>query len=407
MKKILSTLLMVCLLATMIAPMAIAEESVTITFAFWDTNQEPGMSAIANAYMEKNPNVKIEVQVTPWDQYWTKLEAAAQGGVLPDVFWMHSNQFNKYASAGMLLDLNDLDYDYSPYPEGITALYNYDGVHLAIPKDYDTIALAYNKEIFDNAGVPYPDDTWDWAKLREVAEQLTDAENGIYGFAADNDTQSGYYNAVYQNGGFIFEDGVSGFDLPETQEAIQWWVDFVTDGISPTRESFVDMGRDDQFQAGKIAMIYVGSWMMSAFTSNELINEKFDLAVLPTGKARASIYNGLGYSGAYNTANPDVVKDFIAFCGSEEANVLQAQNKAAIPAFAGTEHYFVENFTDLNIGCYPEMIEYGVQFPFGPNKSLWEPIETEEMTMAFNGEKTVAEACNDLHAQIMEIEQAN
>lgn len=143
---------------------------------------------------------------------------------------------------------------------------------------------------------------------------------------------------------------------------------------------------------------------MSAYTSNELIKDKFDLAVLPKGKQRASIYNGLGYAGAYNTKNPEIVKDFLAFCGSEEANIIQAKHKAAIPAYAGTEHYFVENFENLNIGCYPEMIAYGVQFPFGPNKSLWEGIEVEEMTMAFSGEKTVEQACNDLHAQIMEIE---
>lgn len=408
MKKLLSVLMVVCMLVLLVAPMAAAEEKVTITFAFWDTNQEPGMSAIANAYMANNPNVTIEVQVTPWDQYWTKLEAAAQGGALPDVFWMHSNQFYKYANAGMLLDLTDMNYDYSHYPEGVTGLYHYEDTQLAIPKDYDTIALAYNKEIFDNAGIAYPDDTWDWEKLREVAIALTDVENGIYGFCADNDTQSGYYNVAYQNGGFIFEDGVSGFDQPETQEAIQWWVDLMlVDGVSPTRESLVDMGRDDQFQNGKLAMVFVGSWMMSAYTSNELINDKFDLAVLPMGKQRASIYNGLGYAGAYNTANPEAVKDFLAFCGSEEANILQAQNKAAIPAYAGTEHYFVENFPDLNIGCYPEMIEYGVQFPYGPNKSLWEGVETEEMTMAYSGEKTVEQACNDLHAQIMDIEDAN
>ncbi len=403
MKKVFSILLAAMLLVSLTGA-ALAQET-TITFAFWDTNQEPGMSAIAAAYMEKHPEVKIEIQVTPWDQYWTKLEAAAQGGVLPDVFWMHSNQFMKYASAGMLMDLNSLNYDYSPYPAGITALYNYEGSQLAIPKDYDTIALAYNKEIFDNAGIAYPDDTWDWEKLREVAIALTDTEKGIYGFAANNDTQGGYYNLVYQNGGFIFQDGVSGFDKPETQEAIQWWINLSkADGVSPGLESFVDMSRDDQFQNGKLAMNFVGSWMMSAYTSNELIKDKFDLAVLPKGKQRASIYNGLGYAGAYNTKNPEIVKDFLAFCGSEEANIIQAKHKAAIPAYAGTEHYFVENFENLNIGCYPEMIAYGVQFPFGPNKSLWEGIEVEEMTMAFSGEKTVEQACNDLHAQIMEIE---
>jgi multiple sugar transport system substrate-binding protein len=151
-------------------------------------------------------------------------------------------------------------------------------------------------------------------------------------------------------------------------------------------------------------MEFVGSWMMSSFTSNEFIKDKFDLTVLPMGKVRASIYNGLGYAGAYNTANPDVVKDFIAFCGSEQANILQAQNKAAIPAYAGTEKYFTDLFTNINIACYPAMLSYGVQFPFSPNKSLWEGTETELITAAYSGEMTVADACNQLYDTIMGIE---
>ena len=249
MKKWFVLLLTVAMLLTAI-PCAMAEENVTLTFAFWDTNQEPGMKAIADAYMAEHPNVTIEVQVTPWGEYWTKLEAGAMGDSMPDVFWMHSNQFFKYVTADKLLSLDDLDYDYSPYPEGVTSLYTYEGSHYAIPKDYDTIALVYNKEIFDAAGEPYPDDTWDWAKFLEVAKKLTDPENGIYGFGAPNDRQSGYLNLIYQNGGFAFEDGKSGYDLPETKEAIQFWVDLMLkEGVSPSLESFVDMGVDDQMQA--------------------------------------------------------------------------------------------------------------------------------------------------------------
>ncbi|MDO4548493.1 MAG: sugar ABC transporter substrate-binding protein [Clostridia bacterium] len=406
MKKLISLLLAALFIAAAIAPLAVADEPVTITFAFWDTNQEPGMRAIADAYTEMHPNVTIETQVTPWDEYWTKLEASAQGGAMPDVFWMHSNQFYKYADAGTMLNLNDLNYDYSPYPSGVTALYNFDGDQLAIPKDYDTIALAYNKEIFDNAGIAYPDDTWTWETLRETAKLLTDPENGVYGFASYNTDQSGYLNLIYQNGGFAFENGENGYNLPETKEAIKFWIELNTvDGVSPSIESFVDVGADDQFMAGRVAMIYVGSWMMSAYTNNDNIKDKFDLCVLPMGKTRASIYNGLGYAGYSNTRNPEVVKDFLAFCGTEQANILQAQNKAAIPAYAGTEHYFTDLFPDINIACYPEMIEYGVQYPFSPNKSLWIGTETEYITSMYAGEISVEEGCDELYEFINECEE--
>lgn len=403
MKKLLSLLLALMLFLPAMQ-VAFAEAPVTITFAFWDTNQEPGMRAIADAYTAKHPNVTIETQVTPWTEYWTKLEAAAMGGELPDVMWMHANQITKYAEAGALLDLNDLNYDYSPYPEGVTSLYVMNDVHYAIPKDYDTIALAYNKEIFDAAGVPYPDDTWDWAKLREVAIKLTNKDKGIYGFGVANTDQSGYHNFIYQNGGFVIKDGVAGYDQAATQEAIQFYADlYLKDGVSPSPESFTDMSADDQFCAGKLAMLYVGSWMMSSYTQNEMINGKFDLTVLPKGKVRASIYNGLGYAGAANTKNPAVVKDFLAFCGTEEANILQAKAKAAIPAYKGTEHYFTDQF-NFNIKCYSDMIEYGVQSPFSPKKSLWYDAQTEMMTSILSGQATVADACNALQATITEAE---
>ena len=406
MKKF-AALLMAAMLLMAAVPFAVAEAPVTISFAFWDTNQEPGMTAIANAYMEAHPNVTVNVEVTPWGEYWTKLEASAMGGAMPDVMWMHSNQFYKYVTAGTLANLDDLEYDYTPYPEGVTGLYTYEGSHYAIPKDYDTIALVYNKEIFDAAGEPYPDDTWTWDTLLEVAKRLTDPDKGIYGFGAPNDTQSGYLNLIYQNGGFAFENGVSGYDQPATQEAIQFWMDLMLkEGVSPDLASFVDMGVDDQFRAGRLAMCFTGPWNMSASVSNELIAVKFDLCVLPSGRdgTRASIYNGLGYAVAANSANLEVAKDFAAFCGTEEANKLAGENGAAIPAYAGTEHYFTDLFTDINIACYTEMIQYGVQFPYSPNKSLWEGTETELMTAAYNGEMTVEEACNQLHETIMSIE---
>ena len=277
-------------------------------------------------------------------------------------------------------------------------------VHYAIPKDYDTIALAYNKEIFDAAGVAYPDDTWDWAKFREVAIQLTDKDKGIYGYGVANTDQSGYHNFIYQNEGFVIKDGVAGYDQAATQEAVKFYADLLlVDGVSPTSESFTDMNADDQFCAGKLAMLTVGSWMMSSYTQNELINGKFDLAVLPKGKVRASIYNGLGYAGAATTKYPEAVKDFLAFCGTEEANILQAKAKAAIPAYKGTEKYFTEQF-DFNIQCYADMIAYGVQSPFSARKSLWYDAQTEMMTSVLSGQATVADACNALQATITEAE---
>ena len=55
------------------------------------TNQEPGIKEILADFTEKT-GIKTEISVVKWDEYWTMLEAGAQGGSLPDVFWMHSNE---------------------------------------------------------------------------------------------------------------------------------------------------------------------------------------------------------------------------------------------------------------------------------------------------------------------------
>ncbi|WP_153050467.1 extracellular solute-binding protein, partial [Streptococcus suis] len=73
-----------------------------ISYAIWDSGQEPGLRKIADEFEKKNPDIKINIQVSDWDSYWTMLEAGATGGSLPDTFWMHSNEIYRYGSNEML-----------------------------------------------------------------------------------------------------------------------------------------------------------------------------------------------------------------------------------------------------------------------------------------------------------------
>ena len=401
MKKFLALVLSVIMVLSMVS-LASAED-VELQFVLWDAGQKAGMVAIAEAYEAANPGVKVNVDVIDWNEYWNKLMSGKEAKEMPDVFIVHSNYI--YALADGMLDLTDLNYDFSPYPAGITALYNVDGKQLAIPKDYDTIALAYNKQIFDDAGEAYPDDTWDWAKLKEVATKLTDPEKGIWGFGAPNEPQLGYLNLVYQNGGVAYDPltNTCGYNMDETKEAIQFWVDFQKEGISPTLEQFAELGNDDRFKAGQEAMTFIGSWLVGGY-SDSPVGDHYDVCVLPQGKVRASIYNGVGFAGSAFTKYPEEVKKFVAYCGSEEANILAAKAKAAIPAYAGTEKYFTDNFTDINIACFPEMIAYGVQYPFSPNKAQWDQTEVDLMNAIYAGEISVSDAMDQLYAEVCEIE---
>ena len=123
--------------------------------AIWDNNQQPGIQEICDLFTEET-GIEVQVEVKEWDSYWTLLEAGASGGDMPDVFWMHSNNSQIYMNNDMLLKLDDYidksdKIDMSKYLPQVTALYTYDDSYYAIPKDYDTIALWYNKTMFDEA----------------------------------------------------------------------------------------------------------------------------------------------------------------------------------------------------------------------------------------------------------------
>lgn len=62
-----------------------SSDSKALTVSIWDNNQLPGLTEIMEDFTEKT-GIAVEIQVVPWDQYWTLLEAGAQGDTLPDVF---------------------------------------------------------------------------------------------------------------------------------------------------------------------------------------------------------------------------------------------------------------------------------------------------------------------------------
>ena len=137
------------------------------------------MEQMAAAFEEENPGIKIKVEMTPWEQYWTKMQASGAGNTLPDIFWMHPEQVYEYARGGKIMDISERieksdKVDMDKFPSNVNNDFNIDGKQYAIPKDYSTFGLWYNKDIFDEKKIAYPDETWDWDKLKEAAGQLTD-----------------------------------------------------------------------------------------------------------------------------------------------------------------------------------------------------------------------------------------
>lgn len=371
---------------------------VTLSYASWDTEQAVGLRKVLDAFEEQNPSIKVKMETTPWDQYWMKLEAATTGGNMADVVTMHSAESYKYMSADVLMNLDEVvtdnKIDMNNFAEGISEFYTYDNSLYGIPKDASSVGLWYNKQLFDDAGVAYPDDTWDWAKLREAAIELTDESKGIHGFAADNAPETGYWPFIFQNGGQIYnaDNTASEFNTPEVQEALTFYSNlYLKDKVTPSVKELMDTDKISRFQSGKIAMVVEGNWHAPGLAKNEYTKEHAAVAVLPKGKVNATVTNGLGWSASATTKHPEETKKLIAFLASEEANRIQAETGASIPAYKGFGDTWVKSITDFDLSPFSEMLDYGVPRPFNKFGLKSEMFEKEEMNKVFSGEVSVEE----------------
>lgn len=371
-----------------------ADGKVNLTFQIWDVGQKPGMEAMCDAYTEKNPNVNIEVQVAGWNEYWTKLEAAATGNKLPDIFWMHTNEIFKYADSGMLADVSDIVETDKFSDISLKNAQGSDGKLYGVPKDKDVVCLVYNKELFDEAGVAYPDDTWTWDNLVSASQQIYD-KTGKYGYMAYADDQLGYWNFVYQNGGYILNDDKTkaGFDQPATQEAMEFYIGLQDYDWCPDQAYFGEQAPGTAFISGQGAMYFEGNWnFLPILQNNPDLEGKLQVAVLPkapnpaSGDGRATISNGLCYATCANNKNLDVVKDVLKFFGSEEGQRIQGESGAAIPAYEGLEDTWVGAFEGYDIDVSPvlEMFDYGVQSVNNASRPEWKTKVSDELLKIYS-----------------------
>ena len=182
MKKLVSLILALAV-ALSLTGAAFAEEPVTITYATFSASgaQEETLKKMVEVFEEKNPDIKVDVQLTGYDDYFTKLATTVGGGNAPDVFEMNMENFLAYMLRGACADLTGL-VDPASYSEGTLSAVSSDGKLYAVPMSFSTCVLFYNKALFDQAGIDYPDDTWTWTEAQAAAEKIRALGDDIWGY---------------------------------------------------------------------------------------------------------------------------------------------------------------------------------------------------------------------------------
>jgi len=220
----------------------VPQERVTVRLSGWAANpQETALlESLLYRFSVENPDIVVKYEPITGD-YWQAIKTLVGAGEEPDIYYMDIFQFPFFAKEGVLLPLDNLMASTGTsrdvfIPDLINA-FTYEGKTYGIPKDFNTLALFYNKDLFDQAGLAYPTDDWTWDDLKAAAQKLSQPDKNIYGLGVPADPGR-FPIFVFQNGGRIMTEDFSDtlLDSPEVVEAARFYTGFYFDksGALPT-----------------------------------------------------------------------------------------------------------------------------------------------------------------------------
>ncbi len=319
-------LLLVSVLA--LGSTVVAQEQVQITLAGWSSNpaEDAALQAALDQFMELNPNITVEFVPSP--DHTVTMQTAFASGDYAEVFYVDSSRLPDWASAGVIAPAEGA-IDPEGYYESLIDIFTFDGVFWCPPKDFSTMALQYNKDLFDAAGLEYPTADWTWDDLRAAAEALTDAEAGVIGLVTPPNLER-WLPFLYQAGGAIFDaDGNFAMNSPEAAAALEYYISFSTDGIGGTPDT-VDAGwGGEAFGTGRAAMAMEGNWTIQ-FLLDNYPDLNWGVAELPMhpdgGRATMAFTVCYGVSSAAAPAEQEAAFSLVAYLTGDEGSMFVAES---------------------------------------------------------------------------------
>ncbi len=382
-----------------------AKLSANITYALWDQTQVKAIDANIAGFNKLYPNIHVNVDVTPYADYWTKLQTEATSNTLPDVFWLNGPNAQLYESNGKVAPITGEvkagAIDPNNYPKALDQLYELNGTAYGVPKDFDTIGLWYNTAIFQQAGVAVPTDSWTWKDFQTAATTISQKlkSQGIYGAAAGMDGQTTYYDTIFQAGGTVVDGKKSGYDSAATANGIKFWTDLIASGASPSIQQLTDTPADQWFVSGKVAMYQGGDWARSEIAASP-VGKNVQVAPLPMGVKRATVIHGVSNAVAAKSKNLQAAQALQVYLASKDAQLQQGNMGAVIPAFNGTQTAFAKSMPGVNLQIFLDEVKYSVPLPVSKNTAAWNTFEANLLPQAFSGQQPVDTVLKQLATQM-------
>jgi multiple sugar transport system substrate-binding protein len=401
----------------------------TVNYVLWDSNQLPAYQKCADAFQAKNPKIQVKITQKGWDDYWGGLTTSFVAGNAPDVITDHLSKYPEFVKTHQLAPLDDFisrDKVSTQYFPGLADLWKgQDGKTYGVPKDWDTIAIFYNKKYAKDAGVS--DDqlaklTWnpkDGGTFEKTVAHLTVDKSGkrgdepgfdknnvkVYGLGLENSGggygQTQWSHFAVSNGWQFTNKNPWGnkynYDDPKFIETIAWWRTLIQKGyMNSLASSASGVGLQGTFGAGKYAMTTDGDWQIKTYTGYKGIDVGIaPLPVGPTGK-RASMFNGLADSIWAGSKVKEAAWQWVKFLGSAECQNIVGQQAVVFPAIPAATDTAKKEFTSKGVNVTPFTVNVDEKttflYPITDNASKIGAIMTPTMDaiMSFKADPQTA-----------------
>ncbi|WP_339323989.1 sugar ABC transporter substrate-binding protein [Paenibacillus sp. FSL W8-0194] len=324
-----------------------SEKTVELKFTTWgELSADSVEKKLADQFNETHPNIKVTFEPVPGDGYATKLTTSLAAGQAPDVFLIGEGDYFKYVDKGVVEPLddyvkNDASFKTDAFQPDLINMGKINGKLYYLPKDFNPLALWYNKRMFDEAKIPYPSDKWTWDDMIDAAKKLTkkDGKGKVTEFGF-NATKWEYpiYIYLWLNGADIGnEDGTQAEGFMNSDKTIAAMEKYVAltkgeDRVSPTPQDTETLGGDSSmFMTDKLAMMITGRWVKSDLDKSDV---KYGSALIPSGAngERASIIAAAGWAMNANGKHKKEAFELMKWLSGTEAQKARSEKGQVLPA---------------------------------------------------------------------------
>ncbi len=402
-KIVFSLLILLSLLLSACGQAAPPAQKATITV--WDYYGEATpIKPMLESFMAANPNITVKYEALDWDTTNEKLNVVMTGGTPPDVVTIDMTWLPKFAALGAFSDLkplsggklNGVAWEQAYTPGALEAI-TYDNKIVAALYDFDTYALYYRNDLFQQKGLQVPK-TWD--ELLAVAQKLAEGDKYLYEFDADTFHGSQW---VYENGGNLMspDNKTVIFNSPEAVQALEFNASLLKSGAAINWTE--DQGERIQgVKDGRIAMFSDGPYYMGIMKSAapEMAGQ-WRVALHPYGKQPGSYLGGTGLMIPAASANKEAAWKFIEYAMRLENQINVYKLAGAAPALTAALESPEVNVEDPYFGgqkafaVFLETMKTAHHFPY---VRQWQDIDdafTNAMQQIALGQKSVKDALDE------------